>query len=42
MSIADFSNLQPAHSYCNRMKGSRHMTPKVSKADYEFRKKLNL
>lgn len=40
--IFDFSNLQPAHSLCNRLKGSRRLTPKVTKSEYQLRKELDL
>lgn len=29
-------NIQPAHGYCNYRKGSRRITPVVSKETYEF------
>lgn len=35
-------NLQPTHSFCNRIKGSRRITPKISREEYEMRKKLDL
>ena len=34
--IFDTSNIQPAHGYCNYLKGSRRWEPKVSKEAYEF------
>lgn len=41
-SFADFTNLQPSHAACNRRKGSRRVQPKVSQAEYELRKLLDL
>lgn len=35
-------NLQPTHSYCNQQKGSKRWKPKISKAEYDLRKKLDL
>ena len=41
-STADFLNLQPTHSICNRLKGSRRLKPLISQKEYEFRKLLDL
>lgn len=41
-SLSDFSNLQPSHSYCNQMKGSRRIKPKISQEEYQLRRKLDL
>lgn len=41
-SFADFSNLQPTHSFCNRQKGSRRLKPLISAREYEFRYKFKL
>lgn len=30
------SNIQPAHGYCNYLKGSKHWKPKVNRETYEF------
>ena len=40
--LVDKENLQPSHRLCNRIKGSRKLTPKVSEAEYEFRRTLDL
>lgn len=40
--LVDKENLQPTHAICNRLKGSKKWTPKVSKAEYEFRRTLDL
>lgn len=41
-SLADFSNLQPSHSFCNQMKSSKRLQPLVSLQEYELRRKLDL
>jgi 5-methylcytosine-specific restriction endonuclease McrA len=41
-SFSDFANLQPSHSICNRLKGSKRLQPKVSLQEYELRRKLDL
>lgn len=41
-SFSDFTNLQPAHGFCNGLKGSRKLKPVISSAEYELRQKLNL
>ena len=40
--LVDKENLQPSHTVCNRLKGSRKLTPKVSQTEYEFRRTLDL
>lgn len=40
--LVDKENLQPSHTICNRLKGSRKLAPKVSKTEYEFRRTLDL
>ena len=40
--LVDKENLQPSHVLCNRLKGSRKLTPKVSGTEYEFRRTLDL
>ena len=40
--LVDKENLQPSHTICNRLKGSKKWTPKVSKTEYEFRRTLDL
>lgn len=40
--LVDKENLQPSHSKCNRLKGSRKLTPKVSRTEYEFRRTIDL
>ena len=40
--LVDKENLQPSHSVCNRLKGSVKLVPKVSKAEYDFRRMLDL
>lgn len=39
--IFDLTNIQPAHGYCNYMKGSKRWAPKVSQEAYEFLNYLN-
>lgn len=34
-------NIQPAHGYCNYLKGSRRWKPKVTRETYEFLRKLS-
>lgn len=34
--VLDKSNIQPAHSFCNYSKGSRHLEPKFSAEQYDF------
>lgn len=41
-SLSDFSNLQPSHSLCNRLKGSRRLKPLITQEEYELRRKLDL
>jgi len=38
----NFDNLQPTHGYCNQQKGSSRIGPKITKEEYDFRKKLDL
>ena len=40
--LSNEENLQPTHSWCNRMKGSRKVQAKVSSSEYELRRKLDL
>lgn len=40
--LVDKENLQPSHSKCNRLKGSRKLKPKVSGTEYAFRRTLDL
>lgn len=40
--LVDKENLQPSHVICNRIKGSRKLTPKVSQTEYEFRRTIDL
>lgn len=35
------SNIQPAHGYCNYIKGSKRWIPKVSQEAYDFLNYLN-
>ncbi len=37
----NFSNIQPAHSYCNYNKGSKRWKPKVGKEQYDFLRMLS-
>lgn len=36
-----YSNIQPAHGYCNYRKGSQRWTPKVSREQHEFLKRMS-
>lgn len=40
--LVDKANLQPTHAWCNRKKGSRKISGKVSKTEYEVRRLLDL
>lgn len=40
--LVDKENLQPTHTVCNRLKGSIKQKPKVSGAEYAFRRTLDL
>lgn len=40
--LVDKENLQPSHSACNRLKGSRKCKPAVSNTEYTFRKMIDL
>jgi 5-methylcytosine-specific restriction endonuclease McrA len=40
--LVDKAHLQPTHGTCNHEKGSRKVEPKVSKAEYDLRRTLDL
>lgn len=40
--LVDKANLQPTHSKCNRLKGSKSVKPVVSETEYAFRRSLDL
>ena len=40
--FVDSDNMQPTHSICNRLKGSRKIKPIVSREEYLFRQELDL